>query len=144
MRLWAGIEREGAQTGVKTLFVESNRVGRADLTIIRSEAKKRNISRIYFGAGKIDVKFISKDWVKVFKGFEVVVETTLQSLCYLHFRSEFKSIILRNDILLSNYKNIVPKIDNGKQVTLYYDGVTNDISSVKDGMYKDTDEIIEV
>lgn len=144
MRAWVGIEREGAQKGVKTLFIESNRISRTDLPLIRSAARQRSISRIYLGAGKIDVKFISKDWVKKFKDFEVVVETTARNLNFLHFREQFSAIVLRTDIEMSNYKNVVPKIDNGEKVTLYYHGVMNSINTVTDGMYADTDKIIEL
>lgn len=144
MRLWEGIEREGIKFGVKTLFVESNRLTCDDLYLIQAKAKERGISRLYLGAGKVDVQTIHSFWVEILKGYEVVVETTPQNLHCLYHVEHFDSVVLRNDIGVSNYQNITPKIDNGKSVTLFYNGITNTLEAVKDGAYSDTDKIIEI
>lgn len=144
MRVWEGIEREGAQTGVKTLFVESARILMLDLHKIRNVAKKRGISRIYIGAGKLDVIQLEETWNEVLIDYDVVIETTPQNLDNIVSIDKFQSVVLRNDISLNDYSNVVPKIDNGKSVTLFYNGIKNTIDTVQDGLYTDTDKIIEI
>lgn len=144
MRLWEGIEKEGAQIGIKTLFVESKRITYDKLLLIRDVAKKRSISRIYLGAGKVDIIYLYKKWYEILKKIEVVVETTSPHIRYLSSLDAFSSVVVRIDIDVKEYSNIIPKIDNKKVVTLYYNGVENSISTVKNGMYTDTDKEIVI
>ena len=143
MRIWEGIEKEGAQKGVMTLFVESKRITCAKLTLICRIAKKRNISRIYLGAGKVNVTYMYKRWHKVLGNYDVVIETAPRYLSKLPQHERFYNIVLRNDITIS-YKNIIPKIDNGKSVALYYGAVENSLKTLKDGIYTDSDTIIQI
>lgn len=144
MRLWSGIEREGTQTGVKTLFVESAHVLATDLLKIKDVAIKCNISRIYLGAGKTDVLALCAEWPEILNGFDVIVETSCTSIQHLAQVEKFENVILRNDISLKDYSSVVPKIDNGESVTLYYGAVTNSLATLRDGIYTDSDTIIQI
>ena len=137
MRIWEGIEKEGKDQGIKTLFIECARILRKDLIVIKSIAKKRNIQRIYFGAGKVDVRYLYKGWVSILQEFIVILETTPQSLRNINTLHKFKSVVIRNDIQLNTIDNIIPKIDNGEQVAMYYNRVENNINTVKNGMYEE-------
>lgn len=142
MRMWIGKEREGKKKGVETLFVEAPWLHILRLKKVRSVAKEHSISRIYIGAGKVDVTRLSKDWVNILQGFEVVVETTAENVSKLCHTEKFEEIIVRTDLSLESLDNVTPKIDNGKKVLMYYGYLENSLSTVKDGYYTDTDILV--
>ena len=144
MRAWVGLEREGREKGVNTLFVESDCVLASDLYKIQDAAKKRGINRIYLGAGKRNVIYICKEWPIICGSMKVVIETTPNFLRNLTHIKKFKNVILRYDIQLKDFSNIVPKIDNGSTVAMYYDKEENLLDTLKDGIYTDSDQIIEL
>ena len=142
MRMWIGIEREGKKKGVRTLFVETIWLDELTLKEVRNVAKEHVISRIYIGAGKVDVKGLSKDWVNILQGFDVAVETTAKNVDKLRHTEKFSEIIIRTELSLTLLDNVTPKIDNGEKVRMYYGHEENSISSVKDGYYSDSDVLV--
>ena len=142
MRMWIGIEREGKKKGVRTLFVETIWLDELTLKEVRNVAKEHVIIRIYIGAGKVDVKGLSKDWVNILQGFDVAVETTAKNVDKLRHTEKFSEIIIRTELSLTLLDNVTPKIDNGEKVRMYYGHEENSISSVKDGYYSDSDVLV--
>ena len=142
MRMWIGKEREGKKKGVKTLFVEATLLDTLTLKKVCSVATKHSISRIYIGAGKVDVIGLSKDWFNILQGFDVAVETTAKNVSKLCHTEKFGEIIIRTDLSLKSLANVTPKIDNGEKVRMYYGHEENSISSVKDGYYTDSDVLV--
>lgn len=142
MRMWIGKEREGKKKGVETLFVEAPWLHKIRLRKVRSVAKEHSISRIYIGAGKVDVKRLSKYWNNILQSFEVVVETTAENVSKLCYAEKFDEIIVRTDLSLESLENVTPKIDNGKKVLMYYCYEENSLSTVKNGYYTDTDVLV--
>lgn len=142
MRMWIGKEREGKKKGAETLFVASMWLDADSLRKVCSVAKEHSISRIYIGAGKVDVVELSKEWVNILQGFQVVAETTAENVRSLCFTEKFDEIIIRTDLSLTSLKNVTSKIDNGEKVFMYYEYVENSLSTVKNGYYTDTDILV--
>lgn len=149
MRLWVGKEKEGLDNGIETLFVESECLDEVELDIVCREAKKRLIKRIYLGAGKKDITYLSPCWVKKMSEYDVMIETSVQNFSKVSTCTEFADVVVRMDLQSDTLDNIIldsiiPKIDTGKQVALYYDYFDNETDKVVDGMYSDTDKEIKL
>ena len=141
MRIWKGIEREGFDKGIMTLFVESTVLTNEQLQRVKQCAAEHIINRIYFGAGKQNIVSMSK-WADMFRGFKVVVETTYPCLHYLADAEMFNQIIVRMEVSSKISSKIAPKIETEREVLVYGLAIKNSISAVESGIYTDTDTII--
>ena len=141
MRTWVGREMEGNCCD-KTLFVESEVVDVSLAIKVLRYAKLNHIGRIYFGAGRVDVKF-DDDAKKVLdiSGVEVVVETT--PMGYAHCKDIDAKIVLRIEMPSIAYNpNMVLKIDNMTSwCSVSNELIPTDISYVSNGMYEDDEEV---
>ncbi len=141
MRVWKGQEQEGRERGKLTLFVESYYITDKEIDDIKKLLRKENISRLYLGAGKVDCMKISN--IDSLKEYEVIVEISAQNFKNLKEREKFSQVIVRVDCSKDD-KNLLIKLDNGKEVEIFYEGVKNTLESLKNSMYQNIDSELKL
>lgn len=145
IRIWKGIEREGLEKGVQTLFVEAPRLVAPFAQIISNIAEREGIQRIYCGAGKMDVEYIAPSFFLNLspKIKKVVFETTERNLdVLLDFQQYISCTILRYEMPTGVTAQILPKFEFLDKVAIFAEATYNSISSVKDGLYADSDTLL--
>lgn len=131
MRCWVGMEREGSSTE-RTLFVESKELCQPDT--ILTLAKKYDVQRIYFGAGKVDVVKVTPQFFQNFTQYKVILETSLPNLAPFFDEIVY---VLRIDLDTKWKKEcILPKFDFEGCVRVFESCTENSSEEVKEGMYK--------
>ena len=172
MRIWIGKEKEGSKNqGDMTMFVETPKLWGDTFEFIggllnRKYSNTGNpysefIDRIYFGAGKVDVKFIAANsfvvLLEICRISKIGITFETSELQYWLNHTGFLSLILKYDVTLVSradakpvnpvltdiLKKVVYKIDNGKECmfTNYREDSKNSIEEVKDGQYAE-DQLI--
>ena len=132
MRIWVGLEKEGADTGNKTLFVEASSIDSTQVLVIRQLASENEVSAIYFGAGKVELLRFSRD-ISLLNDFYTIIETAIVEKMQVYGKI-FHNVIVRFDI--KDIKtNVTFKLDNGKFVAVTTDYALTNIREVRDGMY---------
>jgi hypothetical protein len=86
MRIWYGNEAEGKSRQIATLFVEVDHFTQYVIDVVKEVVERqetKNAKRIYFGAGKVDVKSFDGfddlcDWCLA-RGLRVIMETSVEN-----------------------------------------------------------------
>ena len=120
MRIWVGKEQEGRYKGIYTMFVESGKINMRTLRIIIDTLKEYpTISALYFGAGRKNVRTISKDCIDM---LEDLRKKYILSIEFDKYGTdapnlfEFDNNIFRTMCEPLNYNNVSIKIDTNKDV----------------------------
>ena len=144
MRIWVGNEMEGANKGVRTMFVETSYVGKKALSLIRKYLTY-DIKAIYLGAGRTDTKFIHKDISKICK--LLIVETSVKNLKNIDL-SLIDNCIVRVDAKntdSAHLHKIHLKLDTYKKVYVH-DSIRTayetDLTTLQNGQFTQTDKEI--
>ena len=149
MRMWYGSEKEGECDDI-TLFVQTHFLSDERVRQVRKAANDYNVSRIYLGAGRIDLEGItdySLDILRVMSSsFKIVVETTA---AFVDIAEKLDGIA---DEIILRYE--VPNLTRPRKsrLTLKVDNIYNwcavagrliatDITGLKDGLYPQDKEI---
>jgi hypothetical protein len=147
MRIWIGNEMEGANRGVKTMFVETSYVGKRAISIILKYIQP-DIKVIYLGAGRIDTKFIHKHINSLRSlGKLVTVETSANNLKNINL-DVVDNCIVRIDaehIPNSDCHKLHLKLDNYKSVFVYDSVITahiTNLTTLQNGQFTQTDKEI--
>ena len=150
MRLWVGEEREGREKGVETLFVESVALYEHDLYLIKDVAKERSISRIYLGAGKVDLQSICDEWENVLSGFSVVVECSWLYAASKPSRlvrliNKGAKVVVRKETTLPSdlLERCDIKIENATSLYVYTEKEKTNLSDLYDALYSN-DKLINI
>ena len=135
MRIWKGIEKEGAAQGEQTIFIESKYLYFFQVETIKEQAK--DCRRLYFGAGKKDILGISKGFFNKFQDYQIIIETTPLNLPVIYNEIQNADIIIRIETRRNNNR-LIPKIEyKNESVRIYQSYIENDIKEVLDGQYND-------
>ena len=141
MRIWYGPEMEGRHAGVPTLFIESPELVNSEDVLER--IKSSPIKRLYFGAGKVDITCLAKNYFQPFldKGYDIIAEVSYDNaLIPALLIAGIQEVILRKDIkTLKTRTYLTFKTDNGEQAILYYPDTITALNEVKDGLYSTKD-----
>lgn len=120
MRIWIGKEQEGRYKGIHTMFVESDKINMGVLRIIVDTLKEYpTISALYFGAGRKNVRIVSKDCIDL---LEELRKKYILSIEFDKYGTdapnsfEFDNNIFRTMCDPLNYNNVSIKIDTNKDV----------------------------
>ena len=120
MRIWVGKEQEGRYKGIYTMFVESDKINMCTLRIIIDTLKEYpTISALYFGAGRKNVRIISKDCIDM---LEELRKKYILSIEFDKYGTDvpnlfrFDNNIFRMMCEPLNYNNVSIKIDTNKDV----------------------------
>ena len=145
MRIWIGNEMEGANKGVKTMFVETSYVGKRTINNIFNYLDPY-IRVIYLGAGRVDTKFIHKHITTLKELNKIItVETSVKNLKNIDL-SLVDNCIVRIDapqITASTAHKIHLKLDTSKRVFVHDSIVTSHITSLttlQNGQFIQTDK----
>jgi len=81
VRLWYGDEKEG-DCRERTLFVKAEHVNALVADMALAAASANGCHRLYFGAGRIDVRRVSKDALNTLRFIchSLVIETTVKHM----------------------------------------------------------------
>jgi hypothetical protein len=148
MKCWIGKEQEGRKKGAKTLFVRALWVSDMTLYWLKNECLNRKVNRLYFGAGRWPLLFMSKRLRDVFPRdeYELVLECPVWQLRWCNLSKDFTRIVcsLRTRKALRPFI-LVPKIDTYEMVAMYDAGAPsiNSLSSLKRGLYENEDFLIK-
>lgn len=145
MRIWIGNEMEGANKGVRTMFVETSYVGRRAIKTIFNYIDPY-IKVIYLGAGRVDTKFIHRH-ITTLKEIDkiITVETSVKNLKNIDL-SLVDNCIIRIDapqITSSTAHKIHLKLDTYKRVFVHDSVVTSHITgltTLQNGQFTQTDK----
>ena len=153
MKIWLGKEQEGKDIGKLTLFVESDKINDKVIETIEKYIPE-DCKRIYFGAGRKDVKniFLIPTNIKFLSDYDIIIETSYRNLKRIPdlLFYNWKIILtlrthkeLVKKIQKSNY-DISFKIDDYKSLCLYEDKPTfiRNLSDLKKNKYNDIDTIL--
>ena len=149
MRMWYGSEKEGECDDI-TLFVQTHFLSDERVLQVRKAANDYSVSRIYFGAGRIDLEGITGDALDILRvmssSFKIVIETTA---AFVDIAEELDGIA--DEIIL---RHEVPSLTRPRKsrLTLKIDNIYNwcavsgrlvstDITGLKDGLYPQDKEI---
>jgi hypothetical protein len=159
MRIWVGEEKEGAYTGERTLFVESGTLSEEVFSAVAAILPEfKNVKTIYFGAGCVDVWYISPMIDSFFRWastYSVILEVGVAGLnssnncanvykimydfSVVH-RIPFK-LIIRSNIAFDPKGDFSLKLEVPNKVYVADETIFNYIDEVKNGMYPG-DELI--
>lgn len=137
MRIWIGEEQEGPEKGLSTMFVEARFLTRRKGRRVARYMEAYNPSRLYLGAGKKDVVFVSKDFLSCVYGPQIIMETSRPTPALLRRLGRSVQVVARLDLpAWAQAYNIDPKIDYQNAVRIYTHFTQNSTQGVTDGMYK--------
>lgn len=129
-RIWIGPEREGAQKGEQTIFVEAEIVNLSLWQIVMQLSEKYACNRLYFGAGKKDIR--ESILIPKSRKVKTIVECSCVNINKIAGKG-YSEIIIRVDI--PNLKELFSiKTDNDKEVVIYKPQYLNEICTDK-GLY---------
>lgn len=143
MKIWKGPEREGKDIGKDTIFVESSVLDFCVINKVKEIAKKEKISRIYFGAGRVDILKIEAQCLNGLNNAYLIAESSYNNLSILLSEIRFNERIARLDLNAQDKaKNIKAKIDYGDKVSFFVDSIETNLKTLKKGLYTDTDTLL--
>ena len=145
MRIWVGNEMEGANKGVRTMFVETSYVGKRAIKTIFNYIDPY-IKVIYLGAGRVDTKFIHKHITTLKEINKIItVETSPKNLKNIDL-SLVDNCIVRIDaphISKRETHKIHLKLDTYKNVFVHDSVITShitDLTTLQNGQFTQTDK----
>lgn len=149
MRMWYGKEREG-ECDELTLFVLAEAVGANGVKAVRKAANEYGVSRIYLGAGRVDLEYVAPDALELLRvmsaSFKIVVETTAACIDVAgKFDGIADEIVLRHDVpsmTLPSKSRLTLKVDNFSEwCAVAGHVIVTDISGLEKGLYPQDKEI---
>ena len=145
MRIWIGNEMEGANKGVRTMFVETSHVGKRAIKTMFNYLDPY-IKVIYLGEGRVDTKFLHKHITTLKEmGKIITVETSVKNLKNIDL-SLVDNCIVRIDasqISSQSTHKIHLKLDTYKKVFVHDSVVTShitDLTTLQNGQFTQTDK----
>lgn len=151
MRIWIGKELEGRYAGVQTMFIESDIIDMRTIRIITDALEYAlnytTIGALYFGAGRKNVKSISKDCI------DTLQELKERYILSIEFDKdgtdapnlfEFDNNVFRIMCEPLDYNNLSIKIDTNLEV--FSQSIDcmfkTDLNTLNDHMFLGTDRLI--
>lgn len=163
MRIWKGKEMEGRYIGATTMFVETDVITLKNILIIRYLlCKHPDVTNIYLGAGRVDIKlnnyeerFFFNALLKMCSARHLVTTIETSNLSALLGNKKIADSILRYGVQLVHRVDadiqaeqimplIVHKIDDTKKVILstFTPSYVTDLNTLRGGLYTNVDKII--
>lgn len=148
MRIWIGKELEGRYKGTPTMFIESDEISVSTLKIVVDTLKDyTTIIALYFGAGRKNVRTISKDCINI---LEELRKKYILSIEFDKYGTdvpnlfEFDNNIFRTMCEPLDYNNVSIKIDTNREV--FSQAIDcmfkTDLVELNDSRFVGTDELV--